>query len=59
MPLLTGHDTPVAPSVDAVGTGPHLQADITCQRPDLVSALTLLCTRDTPYPPFAAAADNR
>ena len=26
------------------------------QRPELVTSLTLLCTRDTPYPPFAAVA---
>jgi pimeloyl-ACP methyl ester carboxylesterase len=26
------------------------------QRPEVVASLTLLCTRDTPYPPFAAVA---
>jgi 3-oxoadipate enol-lactonase len=32
--------------------------EIALQRPDLVASLTLLCTRDTPYPPFAATASD-
>jgi len=38
--------------------GGQVALELAIQRPDLVSELTLLCTRDTPYPAFAAAADD-
>jgi 3-oxoadipate enol-lactonase len=38
--------------------GGQVALEISLGWPDLVSTLTLLCTRDTPFPPFAAAADN-
>jgi 3-oxoadipate enol-lactonase len=38
--------------------GGQVALELAIQRPDLVSELTLLCTRDTPYSPFAAAADD-
>ena len=36
--------------------GGQVALEVALQRPDLVSRLALLCTRDTPYPPFAATA---
>jgi 3-oxoadipate enol-lactonase len=36
--------------------GGQIALELAMQRPELVDSLTLLCTRDTPYPPFAAAA---
>jgi pimeloyl-ACP methyl ester carboxylesterase len=40
--------------------GGQVALEIAVRRPDLVASLTLMCTRDTPYPPFAAtAADVR
>jgi 3-oxoadipate enol-lactonase len=36
--------------------GGQVALEIALQRPELVSSLTLLCTRDTPYPGFAALA---
>lgn len=36
--------------------GGQVALELAVQSPQLVSELTLLCTRDTPYPPFAAAA---
>jgi 3-oxoadipate enol-lactonase len=36
--------------------GGQVALEIALQRPDLVASLTLLCTRDTPYPPFVATA---
>src|SRR4029077_307130 len=38
--------------------GGQVALELALQRPDLVSELTLLCTRDTPYSAFAAAADH-
>lgn len=38
--------------------GGQVALELAVRRPDLVSALTLMCTRDTPYPGFAAAADD-
>ncbi|MET0703034.1 MAG: alpha/beta fold hydrolase [Mycobacterium sp.] len=40
--------------------GGQVAIEIALQRPELVASVTLLCTRDTPYPAFAAlAADVR
>jgi 3-oxoadipate enol-lactonase len=36
--------------------GGQVALELAAQRPDLVASLVLLCTRDTPYPPFAAVA---
>lgn len=36
--------------------GGQVALEIAMQRADLVASLTLLCTRDTPYPSFAATA---
>jgi 3-oxoadipate enol-lactonase len=38
--------------------GGQVALELAIQAAQLVSELTLLCTRDTPYPPFAAAADR-
>jgi 3-oxoadipate enol-lactonase len=38
--------------------GGQVALELAIQAPQLVSTLTLLCTRDTPYPPFAAAASR-
>ena len=38
--------------------GGQVALEIALQRPELVASLTLLCTRDTPYPPFAFAAEG-
>jgi pimeloyl-ACP methyl ester carboxylesterase len=38
--------------------GGQVALELAVQSPQLVSELTLLCTRDTPYPPFAAAASD-
>ena len=38
--------------------GGQVALELALRRPDLVSALTLMCTRDTPYPRFAAASDD-
>jgi 3-oxoadipate enol-lactonase len=37
--------------------GGQVALELAIQRPDRVSALTLLCTRDTPYPPFGPGAE--
>jgi 3-oxoadipate enol-lactonase len=36
--------------------GGQVALELALLAPDLVAGLTLLCTRDSPYPPFAAAA---
>ena len=48
----------VAPPWHVVGHsfGGQVALELALQRPELVASLTLLCTRDTPYPPFAAVA---
>jgi 3-oxoadipate enol-lactonase len=38
--------------------GGQVALELAIRRPELVSRLTLLCTRDTPYPPFAAMATH-
>jgi pimeloyl-ACP methyl ester carboxylesterase len=51
-------DVDVPPPWHVVGHsfGGQVALEIALQRPDLVTSLTLLCTRDTPYPSFAATA---
>lgn len=53
-------DLDVRPPWHVVGHsfGGQVALEIALQRPDLVASLTLLCTRDTPYSPFAEAAAN-
>jgi 3-oxoadipate enol-lactonase len=38
--------------------GGQVALELAARRPELVSRLTLLCTRDSPYPLFAAAAES-
>lgn len=38
--------------------GGQVALEIANRRPELVSTLTLLCTRDSPYPPFASLATS-
>lgn len=38
--------------------GGQVALELAAQRPDLVASLTLMCTRDTPYPPFATVAGD-
>ncbi|WP_267909256.1 alpha/beta fold hydrolase [Antrihabitans sp. YC2-6] len=47
------------PALHVVGHsfGGQVALELALLRPDLVSRLTLLCTRDTPFPAFAATAD--
>ena len=55
---LVGADVGARPPWHLVGHsfGGQVALEIACVRPDLVASLTLLCTRDTPYPEFTAAA---
>jgi 3-oxoadipate enol-lactonase len=52
------HEAPPPWHVVGHSFGGQVALELALQRPDLVSGLTLLCTRDTPYPPFVTAADN-
>ena len=56
--LVSGGDVGVPPPWHVVGHsfGGQVALEMTLERPELVASLTLLCTRDTPYPPFAAVA---
>jgi 3-oxoadipate enol-lactonase len=56
--LATGDGIGVPPPWNVVGHsfGGQVAVEMALQRPEVVASLTLLCTRDTPYPPFAAAA---
>jgi pimeloyl-ACP methyl ester carboxylesterase len=53
---LATNDADAPPPWHVVGHsfGGQVALDLALQRPELVASLTLLCTRDTPYPPFAA-----
>lgn len=57
---LCGGAVTIAPPWHVVGHsfGGQVALELAIRRPDLVSELTLLCTRDNPYPPFAALADS-
>jgi len=48
----------VAPPWHVVGHsfGGQVAIELAARKPDLVDRLTLLCTRDSPYPPFATVA---
>jgi 3-oxoadipate enol-lactonase len=49
-------DAPPPWNVVGHSFGGQVALEMALQRPELVASLTLLCTRDTPYPSFAAAA---
>lgn len=51
-----GVDAPPPWHVVGHSFGGQVALEMAVQRPDLVASLTLLCTRDTPYPSFAALA---
>ena len=49
-------DTPTRWHVVGHSFGGQVALELALQRTELIASLTLLCTRDTPYPPFATAA---